>query len=794
MQEIAIKNFKGVFNKASKFDLPEVFAETCKDFLPTYEGKLVKRSGYAAATLNSVTFATTGLAGNIINLIELVTGRSSTSAPNEAVKYLCQTDDGNGKIYWWNESGTPTWTRLDNSLTDFRNAAGTVQKCKFVVEDGIIRILCGNRSVNYPLWWGYCGERFTNAISANAGTKTAIAAGYPTYAYLANLQPPSATTYLNTVTVFEVTGGVTWNNGITLPAETTSKQYGYYYRISLQYDSKQWSPPSLLSNSHSFIESSSISEIYLKVPLLFTIDSTTMDKRITGFKIYRGKAVGGSSAYINTDYADYKLLFNVNFNESWGTFNDPTYRIWPTEGSQGYYAVFTKSSKSFKLTPTLADDDAVLNDMYNGALLIVYDPVLLTTSTCRITDCVFTSTSNQVITISDDTGLVDGTSYVLSICQGWLKNGNNYQCYLLDTYSDDSIAANPTMLEDLGITEESYTTVNSKYGTTINGQAFYANCYHYNETKEYLVAYGMLNGGLFSNDAHNVLNAFTVGFPIKGISAIGDRLIIYGDAQISRGIIPTANESSWDFEKLFEQYGLLAENSLITIQGKDYFLATDWTIKEFDGSTRPRTISDGIYDVLVNAGTSSIAYLQNVIAFFVPKLNYFMIRIQTGASSYQYWAYDLRGELGWIQFAWADTFTGFLTTKDGDALAFKANAVLKLNSGSDDNGTKIDPTYKTLPITIDKAMKHHFSKMDVTYKSDTAINEKIYLNASATALTQVSEAIAAQTILKTASKSFPLSTNGRFIQLEFGLTTALKATNTYYELDEIILPVELSGG
>ena len=107
MPELEITNFRGVFQKSSTFDLPDVYAETCKDLLPTYEGKLIKRDGYATATLNSVAFSTdtttTVALGTIQSMYELVTGRDTTSAPNEARIYLAQTSAGNGRLWRWRE-------------------------------------------------------------------------------------------------------------------------------------------------------------------------------------------------------------------------------------------------------------------------------------------------------------------------------------------------------------------------------------------------------------------------------------------------------------------------------------------------------------------------------------------------------------------------------------------------------------------------------------------------------------------------------------------------------------------
>jgi len=810
MADLIVSVFRGCYEKASEFDLPVAFSEEYKDWYPTYEGKLVKRRGYEPEWLDSdeattTAAITTGLAGNIINMFELVTGRSETTAPNEAIKYLCQTDDGLGKIYYFDES-VPTWTRLDcgatdtttTALTDFRDANSVVQKCRFMAENGVVRVLAGNRSVNQPLWWGYCGARFPNAISDNSGTKAPISGGFLSTAQRAKIESPVMPTIIDHTGIPEPTG-VTWNSALELKA-TGNWQYRYYrYRMALQYDHKQWSPPSP-ADGDMLAALSTLNDNYrTRTSLLVEIDSSIISRRVTGFAIFRSDELTGA-AMGRREYGTFRLLTYATFSDNWGkiikssgiSLSIAERLIWPYT-SQWIFATYTDATKTFAIGSTEAGDDALADDMLNGGMLIAWHPTSNTFYYCLIADTDFTAVDDQSIVIDTALGENDGETFVIQAVSGWYEDSGTYKYLFLDDVPKEVMDYSVTMNDFLGISQDDYTVMYPKYGTTIQGQAFYANGYHLDEQKEHLISYGMLtNSGLFANDTHLTRNVFTCGVPIKGLASIADRLIVFADTGIFIGIIPNANEASWDFEKLFDQFGLMAEESLVSISGRLLFLASDWDVKMFDGTQRPKSIGGGIYDVLRDAGDASIDYLKNAIGFQMPKHNMYVLRIQTGATSYEYWAYPLDGDVGWIQIRWADTFTGFFSTSTGETFAFKADDLMRLNKGTDDDGTAINPEWKSLPLSLDKKLIHHFEQMVAVYKSNTAIQCQIYLDGSVSAHGTVS--LDSQTLLKAVSKNVPLSTMARTIQLKFNIPLANRASNTQCEIDEVILPVEKTSG
>lgn len=785
MPGLKITNFKGIFEKGSKFDLPDVFAETCSDFVLTHEGMLRKREGYTNELLSATGgIITTGLVGNIINMFELVTGRSETTAPNEAVKYLCQTDSVKGKIYWWNEF-TSTWIQLDNNLTDFRNTVGVVQKCVFLEENGAVRILAGNLTANKTLWWGWCGERFANAIMNNEHALYPVTEKFPTTASLATIPVAiNSLPYITFIFASNYSGAGSppydWVNSVI----DSAIKY-ITYRVSYQYDYKQWSPPSQVTKTMTLGWSvmSSRAHLYFLIP-------ANSDQRLTGIKIYR-KVSDSYTEFLDGEGA-YNLIRQIDINEEYGTWDSPTAPLWPYNASY-LDAVFDFATSRFLLTAAQSDDDALASDLYNNCLLLAQDSITGTTYTCKISDTISSGISSQYFQVSSTLDLVNGRTYKLKVVSAWQWNSGGYYVYVhVDDLLSTDQAALPELYDDLNITDDSYTTSNAKYGVMINGQTFYGNVYNNGETKEYLVTYGQLTpDGLFANDVHLKLNAFTAGRPIKGMSATGNRLLIYGDSFISRGIIPSGNEQSWTYEKLYDKFGLLADYSLVNINGKDYFLSTDWDVKVFDGVTPPVSIGGGIFDTIKGIGNVSMTYLRNTVGFFIPKLNAFGLRLQSGSSTYQYWLYDISHKLGWIKFAWHDDFMGFFNTRSGESIAHTSTGVFKLNSGTKDGASNINPMYKSLPLAASRNSILNLESLAYHMKSNTNIQTSLFLDDSTTP--SVALTVASNTLDKLLSRNFPMGTQCRSVQVGVSIPNANLATNTQLDVDEIELALKPSG-
>jgi hypothetical protein len=310
----------------------------------------------------------------------------------------------------------------------------------------------------------------------------------------------------------------------------------------------------------------------------------------------------------------------------------------------------------------------------------------------------------------------------------------------------------------------------------INGLAVYGDVYHNKEQKNYLVTYGAIdNTGLNSNDLHIILNAFSVKWPINGMSAIGDRLLIYSTQGILRGVLPTSNELSWEFEESFNTFGLLAPNSLTQIGAYDYFISTDLDVKKFDG-TLGESIGSGIYDLL----HANAVYTATAVGFFIPRMNLYVLQLQTAAATYEYWGFDVTGQFGWVELDWAQDFTGSVITTTGTNYMYTTTGLYYLTTATTDNGTAISFYYKSNPIYLDMKFRHHLQRYLATYKSSSAVT--ITLTDDEGNVTTIT--LPAKTSLGNKMENLPLGTNGKYFILEI----APAAANTSFEFHHFQLP------
>lgn len=751
MNEITINDFKGVYQRASKFALPTVFAEECRNLLPTKSGMLVKRDGYTAA------FNITGLTGNIINFFELRTNRPS---PDD-VKYLCQTDNSDGEIYLW---GGTTWAKIDADLTDMRDAAGTVQKCVFMEEDGRVRVLVGNRSVNLPLWWGYCEEKFKYAMSSYVPAYTSIAAGFLSNMVAANISSVPTSTYLTATRYYEPDSANPWVSCLREDANDAR----YAYAVSFQYDSKQWSP---LSSNTIHVDVGFGSGYGARVLLRLTIPDT-VNKRITSVRIFRARSL--YSMALSAEMGSWYLLKEFHVNHELKIDDGLNNNIWPltTDTETG---TLTTGTKTIELDNG-EEDDFVQDGLYNNCILAIAANADWSDVTYRIiSDTNYTDLNNQQFILADVTGLTD-RSYYVKIMPTWYYTGGNYYLTFVDHVHQDIIAANPTSV-DLGVPVEAQVeTLCPRLGVIVNDLAIYGDVYHNKEQKSFMITYGSINDtGINSNDVHQILNAFSVKWPITGMTSIGDRLLIYSTQGILRGVLPTANELSWDFEESFNTFGLLAPNSLTQIGAYDYFISTDLDVKKFDG-TISESIGSGIYDLL-HANTT---YTAASVGFFIPKMNMYVLKLQTAAATYEYWGFDITGQFGWVELDWYDDFNGSIINNSGDNYAFTNAGLYILSTDTDDNGTAISFYYKSNPIYLDQRFRHHLQRYLATYKSDSAVT--LTLTDDEGNVTTIT--LAAKTSLGSKMENLPLGTNGKYFILEM----APAATNTSFEFHNLQLP------
>jgi hypothetical protein len=308
----------------------------------------------------------------------------------------------------------------------------------------------------------------------------------------------------------------------------------------------------------------------------------------------------------------------------------------------------------------------------------------------------------------------------------------------------------------------------AKLGVIVKNLMMYGDVYHYGESKSFIVAYGGIDvNGIAMNDLHVILNAFSVGFPVKAMTSLNDRLLIYGSKKILRGSIPTVNESTWLLEDSYANCGILSPDSIVSIGAHDYFISTDLDVKRFDGVVA-ESIGGGIYDSMVTYKD----YLDVATAFYIPTMDLYILRLKTSATpTYEYWGYKVSGDYGWVEIEWADTIHGGVLLADGNLYGFSDDGIFKLDDGTTDNTAGIDCYYKSIPFYQDLGARHHYTHMNVVYKSSGNLSLQFTNDESRT----FTHTLATKTTVGLYTKNLALGTNGKHMIATFtgsGLTAA----------------------
>ena len=751
MEKITIKNFKGVAQRVSQLDLQESYAEICKDFVMDFDGLLKKRTGYSAAKLNDVTFVTTGIDAdyNIVRIFELLTERETTTAPNEAIKYIAQafkTAVG-GRLYVWNEL-TPTWTRIDNDLSTI-----SADECNIIALNGIARIMTGNGSANEVLWYGYINDNFQNALSGTDGTLSPVAGAFSTNALLAKLTKPVCSAYLSVTPVYNTN----YTTFITMVVNAT-----YWYKISLQYDGLEWSLP-----SDDYIEVKQLygSRIETRARLDIVIPQVSISKRITGIRIYR----------TGSEDRNFYFIKQIGFNLEKEQFQIKDESCAYNNGTGA--CVFVG----------LAGSEVPVIDAFTNMILHIhsnegdfYVPVV----SCTPVD---------TITVQSGLGVLTGVTGTLYI--GWYDDATNYD-YSFQDYEAE-VTDNTNMYLHLGYAEDMEIDCQYADAVVINDRVFAINLYYDKQTRTTHLRYCLQNpDGWYSYDCFIPSNVISFPSELKKVVAIKDRLFIFGLNSIHRGAIPTANIGGWHFEKSYTQFGLLADKSLIVIDDNRFiFLSSDINIKISDGNEF-MDIGDAVYSDLITAYIADDDYVKNAQAEYDSINSRYMIKFQYSASTYKYWLFDLKTE-SWYLFNYHFTnsateinFLGFLRTVDGRTLAYIANNIYKLNSGNQDYDVDINPLYKTKPLSIGVDYYNILLASTIRYKSDTEVIFDIYLDEAATSESFTKE-LDIQTIINDFDVNIPFGSNCETFQIELKIKASEVDTNTYFDIDEIIMMLKL---
>lgn len=755
MEKLTKKEFRGVSQRIDDIDSPIVFAETCKDVVLTYLGKIKKRSGYATATLNGVTFTTTGLSGNILNIFEFVTGRDTTTAPNEAKRYLAMTDNGTGEVYLLDES-IPSWSKIDNDVSNFAD-----NRIRFFVLNNMLRTTGNNTETGYPLLWGYRQDKFVKSLTGTAGSYEQLDGGFMSAMVQANAPKPQLTDAISTIAAVQdnYNGlGFGWGSYITREAGN------YLYRIAVQYDYTEWSMP---SDETWFI--TTIADDSNRAYIRLRFNESVFNDRITAVRIYRTKVNPPNTDTYGADDNTFYFVKEISVDQDWET-------VFIKDES----ATYDSATGDIAILPANQNDMYIADDIYN------YFNVLMECDEGTFKPYALdTVESGQKIKVA--TGLGTMTNLTITVKAGWRNVSNIHYYAFFDVLTDDYLGQE--MYTNLGYGRDISIDCNYKYHAVIDDQLFVGNVWFNGAARKNRVMYSLLNNsdGNYAYDVFHPLNLIQTPFEINGMAALTDRLFIFGRNKINRGIVPTSNYATWDFDKAYTDFGLLAENSIVSTEhGRIYFLGSDFDVKELDASVF-KSIGHDIYDYI---NDTAISYLRSAVGVYYPKLKWYLLKFQYGSSSYRYLIYDTVYKT-WYTFVYHITdintelnLVAFCNGDDAELFAASSTTIYELNSGATDSGVSIDPEYKTIPVTSGADFLHMLFSFTPTYKSDTALDIDLFLDKSTTAET-LNNSFPAHSLTDSIEANLPVGTNCRFFQFRVKINSTDLANNTVFEVNQL---------
>jgi len=285
-REIEIKEFRGVFTNADVEDLPPEFLTVCKN-MRSYNGRLIKTFGPEVKISDTV---------DITNLATYIHKSLENNDLQEKV-YIGVFIASSGSygvvtLYGYDET-TSTWKGL-YALTDF-NSSQTVfyhkkDKNPIIQVDGILRVLPGNigelgGNESVGIWIGHIKRKLWDEIGTYDGF----------YVYPVTIEKP----VLGLVDGYEEK--IRYYNHDRIDAIEQDERY--YYKFSYIYDGIQ---EGLLSDEVIYFDGNIDSPPFHNwFEILFSINKTGMNKRITGIKVYRSRElysqeISGNFTHIHT--------------------------------------------------------------------------------------------------------------------------------------------------------------------------------------------------------------------------------------------------------------------------------------------------------------------------------------------------------------------------------------------------------------------------------------------------------------------------------------------------------------
>jgi membrane-bound inhibitor of C-type lysozyme len=726
---LTIKNFKGKNIKASAADMDHHQCQDIRDFeISTKPGSLKLGWGYEIATdilgtnYNATNFMTdndtvgVGRLSAIENIFEWRTGRDS---PNDLLYIAFATDGTEDRLYYWDNSNS-RWQHLDDDT-----AIGTYDKARFYHRQDALLVASGLGATNYPVFVKYY------AADGYFGDTDNMSAGYYDYR-----------NYLPWDSNFSISDSTDYTGGGDLESGR------YYYYGALVYDDAQIGDISDVLADDGPADGESVA----LVASISSDNGDAVSRRVTHLNIYRQK-VFTTFPVDRTEYPTWRdgyLLASLPLD------ND-TIALHNNFSSSGNYTT------DGGLTG-LSDFSNIAADMFIGMFVEAW-VAGGSKEYKRITD-------NDTSTLTLASELSAEGYYFFNIVSYWWTNGNNYECYVLDSIKD----LETVVTDHANRNTQKATPINYKYMAIYRGRTFVAPVYLVDdaETHKNWVAVSNINGdGNFEHDVFaNYINLEDFGVTeITGLGILLEFLVIASTKDIHKINISSGSEFNWSLEETIQDVGCIAPDSWMFIVG-DEFKHSGFYYVAVDGFR----VYDGYKSVLISPPIEDVANyplnvttLSEAVSTYDDKLKQWIISFLTDTKTFKY---DLRaGE--WLQPVYDDAMREFAMTVDGETLALD-NSTSKIyvlhNDGSnnltayDDGG--LDPYWKSKVYDMGDSGKWKVAhELTMRYSANKTVHFRWYLD-KGSALTWVTDPYTDTTdTVKAKTVGMPLGT--RFYQIEF---------------------------
>lgn len=366
------------------------------------------------------------------------------------------------------------------------------------------------------------------------------------------------------------------------------------------------------------------------------------------------------------------------------------------------------------------------------------------------------------------------------------------------TFSEE--ASGNTYLQDAGQTN---IRPNFKYGAAISSHFLAAAIRNESGDKEDndLIASVVDGAGVSTPDNFGASNVINLGFfgskEITGVHVLGDegvdrspkaRALVFTDDDYYVLNIVSGSSFSHDLDNVGTQEGLVAPDSLTYAEGNLFGVSRNgFRIFAASGT---KIIGEGLkndFDSLTTSseGIGSYFKKERIVVFHFPtNLKTFVVDL-------------LSKDFQMFEYSWADDFQWFTPQRAGTLLSLDADKIYQIGSGSDQDGTKIVPLWRSKrftaadlqaddwggPGTIGDEMT--FIEGYIKYKSDTAITLKFYRENSASEITFNALSLAAKSTEGEARFLFPNGVNAYEAEVEVLLDATQKTSNTSFELNSL---------